>query len=72
PEDQADGEIVKSIIHLCKGLNLNIVAEGIETDKQGKFLLKEGCLIAQGYHYYKPLPSLEAKEVLTSDAYQYR
>jgi diguanylate cyclase (GGDEF)-like protein len=67
PEDQADGEIVKSIIHLCKGLNLNIVAEGIETDKQGKFLLKEGCLIAQGYHYYKPLPSLEAKETLTAD-----
>lgn len=70
PEDQADGEIVKSIIHLCKGLNLNIVAEGIETDKQGKFLLKEGCLIAQGYHYYKPLPSSEARKTLTADTSQ--
>jgi len=67
PENQADGEIVKSIIHLCKGLNLNIVAEGIEMDKQGIFLLKEGCLIAQGYYYYKPLPSLEARETLTAD-----
>jgi len=67
PENQADGEIVKSIIHLCKGLNLNIVAEGIEMDKQGIFLLKEGCLIAQGYYYYKPLPSLEARKTLTAD-----
>lgn len=67
PEDQADGEIVKSIIHLCKGLNLNIVAEGIEMNKQGTFLLKEGCLIAQGYYYYKPLPSLEARKTLTAD-----
>jgi diguanylate cyclase (GGDEF)-like protein len=67
PDNQADGEIVKSIIHLCKGLNLNIVAEGIEMDKQGTFLLKEGCLIAQGYYYYKPLPSFEAKETLTAN-----
>ncbi len=67
PDSQADGEIVKSIIHLAKGLNLNIVAEGIENDKQGKFLLKEGCLIAQGYYYYKPLPSLEARETLTAE-----
>lgn len=69
PDNQADGEIVKSIIHLCKGLNLNIVAEGIEMDKQGTFLLKEGCLIAQGYYYYKPLPSLEARETLTADTF---
>lgn len=64
PEDQADGEIVKSIIHLCKGLNLNIVAEGIETKEQGAFLLREGCLIAQGYLYFKPLPASEARAVL--------
>ncbi len=64
PEDQADGEIVKSIIHLATGLNLKIVAEGIETEKQGAFLLREGCPIAQGYHYYKPLPASEAARVL--------
>lgn len=66
PTDQADSEIVKSIIHLCKGLKLNIVAEGIETEEQGAFLLKEGCLIAQGYHYFKPLPASEARVILTS------
>ncbi len=64
PEDQADGEIVKSIIHLATGLNLKIVAEGIETEKQGACLLREGCPIAQGYHYYKPLPASEAARVL--------
>jgi len=66
PKDQADGEIVKSIIHLCKGLSLKIVAEGIETKEQKDFLLSEGCLIAQGYYYHKPLPSSEITLILES------
>lgn len=64
PKNQADCEIVKSIIHLCKGLKLNIVAEGIETHEQGEFLLNEGCPNAQGYHYFKPLPAAEARLAL--------
>ncbi|MDD2267209.1 EAL domain-containing protein [Sulfuricurvum sp.] len=67
PEDQADCEIVKSIIHLAKGLKLNIVAEGIETKKQGQFILKEGCRVAQGYYYFKPLPAEEVRLLLTSE-----
>ena len=67
PEDQADCEIVKSIIHLAKGLKLNIVAEGIETKKQGQFILKEGCHVAQGYYYFKPLPAEEVRLLLTSE-----
>ena len=66
PQDQADCEIVKSIIHLAKGLKLNIVAEGIETKKQGQFILKEGCRIAQGYYYFKPLPAEEVRLLLIS------
>lgn len=66
PDNQADGEIVKSIIHLCKGLQLKIVAEGIETEEQGEFLLREGCPIAQGYRYFRPLPASEIREKLES------
>lgn len=55
PFAAADCEIVKSTIHLCKGLNLTIVAEGIEQKEQGEFLLREGCIIAQGYYYFKPM-----------------
>lgn len=55
PQEAADCEIVKSTIHLCKGLKLKIVAEGIEQKEQGEFLLHEGCPIAQGYYYYKPM-----------------
>ncbi|MDD2368833.1 MAG: EAL domain-containing protein, partial [Sulfuricurvum sp.] len=66
PQDQADCEIVKSIIHLAKGLKLNIVAEGIETKKQGQFILKEGCRVAQGYYYFKPLPAEEVRLLLIS------
>lgn len=55
PTHIADCEIVKSTIHLCKGLKLVIVAEGIEKKEQGEFLLREGCPIAQGYYYFKPM-----------------
>lgn len=57
PTQIADCEIVKSTIHLCKGLKLVIVAEGIEQKEQGEFLLREGCSIAQGYYYFKPMPA---------------
>lgn len=64
PTQIADCEIVKSTIHLCKGLKLSIVAEGIEQKEQGEFLLREGCVIAQGYYYFKPMtPDLLTKSI---------
>lgn len=55
PYDQADCEIVKSTIHLCKGLNLDIIAEGIEKKVQADYLQEEGCTFAQGYLFFKPM-----------------
>lgn len=51
--------ILKSTIHMAKQLRAGIVAEGVETEKQVKFLKENGCYIAQGYYYYKPLPKEE-------------
>jgi EAL domain-containing protein (putative c-di-GMP-specific phosphodiesterase class I) len=36
-----------------------VVAEGVETADQWEFLEKEGCTVAQGYYYGKPMPCAE-------------
>jgi len=56
PGDIDDESIVSAVIHIAKSLNLNIVAEGVETSPQQDFLLEHGCIHAQGYLYTKPMP----------------
>jgi diguanylate cyclase (GGDEF)-like protein len=55
PEDKDDAEITKAIISMSQSLNLDIIAEGIETDKQRAFVNSEGCYMIQGYLYSKPV-----------------
>lgn len=50
-----DTNMVKTILNIAKNLNLSIVAEGVETEAQRDFLIKENCDILQGYHFSKPL-----------------
>jgi len=54
-----DAAIVRSLIAMAHNLGLRVVAEGVETDAQAAFLLKESCEEAQGYLYAKPLPAAE-------------
>ncbi|MGG5741018.1 putative bifunctional diguanylate cyclase/phosphodiesterase [Bacillus cereus group sp. IBL03679] len=56
PEERA---IVSTILSLANTLNLSVVAEGIETEKQLKFLKKNNCKYMQGYYFSKPLTSKE-------------
>ncbi len=58
------GSIVKAIIDMGQNLNFNIIAEGIETEEQVKFLYKNSCQIGQGYYYSKPLPADELERFL--------
>lgn len=53
--NEQDAAISKTIITLAKTLNLNIVAEGVETIEQKDFLLKNECSTVQGYFYHKPM-----------------
>ncbi len=57
--DENDREISNSIIQLAHGLNLSVVAEGVETQQQMAILLGQGCDSAQGYLFSRPLPSHE-------------
>ena len=56
--------ILRSTIDMARRLNMVIVAEGVETEDQVKFLVGNGCWIAQGYYYFRPMPVSEYLEKL--------
>ena len=47
------------VINLAKELNLQIIAEGVETEEQAMLLKSLGCGLAQGYLYGRPVPEPE-------------
>lgn len=63
-EDARGREIVVSLIRMAKALNLDTVAEGVETSDQADFLKSAGCDIAQGYYYAKPMPFSSFQQLL--------
>ena len=56
PEDKA---IVEAVIRLGHGLNLEVTAEGVETEEQATILMAWNCDEAQGYHFNRPIPREE-------------
>lgn len=54
-EDQNDKAIVSAIIAIAQELGLKLVAEGVELQGQADILLLNGCALAQGFRYYKPM-----------------
>lgn len=62
------GSIVKTIIDMGHNLNFTVIAEGIETEEQVRFLKEHTCKIGQGYFYSRPLPDAEVSEFLTCDS----
>ncbi|MDP2597777.1 sensor domain-containing protein [Alteromonas stellipolaris] len=51
-DDQA---IIQAILGLAKNLNISIIAEGVETQDQQRFLVDNACSYAQGYYFDKPM-----------------
>ena len=65
-DDVSDQAIIRTIIAMAHTLNLNVIAEGVETESQRQLLLSNGCHTYQGYLFGKPAPIEEFEMMLKS------
>ena len=63
-EKPADKGILQFIMSLARWMDINIVAEGVETKDQLERLKEIGCDCAQGYYFAKPMPVTEFETLL--------
>ena len=66
--DRSDAEIAATIIAMAKNLKLEVVAEGVEDEAQLAFLTHHGCLVFQGYYFYKPMRVADLTELMFGHA----
>ena len=52
----------ENIVSICKGMQIKVVAEGIETEEQLEALRSCGVELVQGYLFSKPIPTSEYEE----------
>ncbi len=65
--DPGCAAIARTIISLAHNLNLQVIAEGVETKAQLSYLRKQGCDEMQGYYFSKPVPAEEFAQILKDD-----
>lgn len=59
--DASDASIIRAIVAMAEGLQLAVVAEGVETAEQRDALLDLQCSMMQGYFFARPVPAVEIK-----------
>jgi EAL domain-containing protein (putative c-di-GMP-specific phosphodiesterase class I) len=67
--DASQHTIIKAIISIGQGLGLDLVAEGVETETQLRFLREQGCREVQGYLISKPMPARQFEAWLCQDGF---
>lgn len=67
PGNKEDEALVRAIVSMAHSMHLGIVAEGIETKEQEKFLLGVGCHIMQGYLYHKPMEAATMMKIFNKN-----
>jgi EAL domain-containing protein (putative c-di-GMP-specific phosphodiesterase class I) len=62
--DYRNAAVVRAAIRLAHELGLDVIAEGVETEAQVRFLMAAGCEQAQDYYFSRPVTALKASELL--------
>ncbi|MBT3068934.1 EAL domain-containing protein [Rhodoferax sp. U11-2br] len=63
-DDTLQFPVVLAIISIAKGLGLKLVAEGVETEVQQRYLEQAGCQTFQGYYYHRPMSQRDMMSLL--------
>ncbi|RYF25374.1 MAG: EAL domain-containing protein [Comamonadaceae bacterium] len=63
-----DDVIVQTIIGMARNLELEVIAEGVETEQQRDFLARHGCELYQGYLLGRPMPVGQLEELVRASA----
>jgi len=66
PEDKDDAALVTATLAMAHSLGLEVIAEGVETEAQSRFLKQHHCHQHQGYLYSRPLPLHEFVDFMTT------
>ena len=62
--DRSDAAIVEAIVQMGHALELELIAEGVESAEQAEALKAQGCRLMQGYHYCRPIPFSQLRQQL--------
>jgi diguanylate cyclase (GGDEF)-like protein len=62
--DYRNAAVVRAAIRLAHELGLDVIAEGVETETQMRFLIGAGCEQAQGFYFSRPVPAAQATAML--------
>jgi EAL domain-containing protein (putative c-di-GMP-specific phosphodiesterase class I) len=67
-QDRTTRIIAETIVYMAHQLDMQVVAEGVETQAQHDWLLAQGCDFGQGYHYSRPVPAGQFEALLMAQA----
>ena len=57
--DKSDAAIIAAIIAMAKALDIEVIAEGVETEEHYSELQNMGCIRFQGYYFGRPMPAID-------------
>lgn len=66
--EDSHSPIILAIISIAKGLGFKVIAEGVETEMQARYLERAGCKVMQGYLYHRPIPQRQMIHLLNQQA----
>jgi len=69
PGDESAGAIINTIISMVEHLNLDVIAEGIESIEQIQYLEANGCQKFQGFYFHSPMLEIEFTQLLSDNQY---
>jgi EAL domain-containing protein (putative c-di-GMP-specific phosphodiesterase class I) len=67
--EQGDASIINAIVAMARGLRLDLIAEGVETRTQMRYLKSQGCTEVQGFIFSRPVPAEELRGLLERDPF---